>query len=239
MKPVFVKTSNWERFTDGIQTVENRGAREACMLAVFGEPGLGKTSTLTRWAIEQNAIYVTAQAGWTVNEMLRAMTSSKPSMPQYHSMRETRAAIIGHVMRNQVPIVVDEAEHVLAGRELIETLRGISDMCQTPLVLVGMAKMQQRLARFPQVASRIADTVFFQPVTDNDVLLTCREMADVEITRDLALELSRQCQGKMRLVLNGIARIEQFAKINGLKTVSWQDMRGMELAHDWQSRGAK
>ncbi|WP_051711272.1 AAA family ATPase [Andreprevotia chitinilytica] len=127
MKAIFVKTSNWERFTDGIQTVQNRGAMEACMLLVYGEPGLGKSSIVTRWALEQSAIFVTAQAAWSVSEMLRAMASSKPAIPQYHTIRDTRAAVIGHVMKNQVPIVVDEADHLVSSRELIEALRGISD----------------------------------------------------------------------------------------------------------------
>ncbi|GHD63746.1 AAA family ATPase [Jeongeupia chitinilytica] len=241
MKAVFVKTSNWERFTDGIQAVDNRGAAEACMLLVNGEPGLGKTSIITRWALENNAIFVTAQSGWTVSEMLRAMANSKPGIPAHHTLRDTRASVIGHVMRNQVPIVVDEADHVVACSATIEALRGISDMCQTPVVMVGMERIQQKLARYPQVASRIATVVKFEPVTETDVMLTCRDMAEVEIGRCLVSELHRQCAGRMRLVLNGIARIEQFAKVNGLKSISLQDMRGAELAHDWQSarRGAK
>lgn len=205
------------------------------MLLVNGEPGLGKTSIITRWAMENSALFVTAQAGWGVSEMLRAMSSSKPGIAVHHAIRDQRAAVIGHVIRNQVPIVVDEADHVVASAATIEALRGISDMCQTPVILVGMEKIQQKLSRFPQVASRIAAVVKFEQVSDQDVLLTCRDMAEVEIERELALELARQCGGRMRLVLNGIARIEQFSKVNGLQLAKLSDFKGVELAHDWQA----
>jgi DNA transposition AAA+ family ATPase len=241
MKPLFVKTSNWERFHDGIKVVHDRGAMEACMLLVNGEPGLGKSSIITRYAIDNSAIFVTAQAGWSVSEMLRAMASSKPGIAAHHTIRDTRAAVIGHVLRNSVPIVVDEADHLVTNASTIEALRGISDMCQTPVILVGMEKIQQKLSRFPQVASRIATVVKFEPVTEQDVMLVCRDMSEVAIERELALELARQCGGRMRLVLNGLARIEQFAKVNGLDTVRLVDVKGMELAHDWQAgrRGAR
>ncbi|WP_375591747.1 AAA family ATPase [Chitiniphilus eburneus] len=209
------------------------------MLLVYGEPGLGKTSMLTRWATENGALLVTAQPDWTINEMLRQLAGTRPGIPQYHRSSETRAALIGYILQNQSPIVIDEADHVLARSGLIEALRGISDLCQTPTVLVGMTKLQSKLARHAQVASRIADTVMFQPVADSDVLLTCREMAEVQISRELALELARQAQGRMRLVLNGIARIEQFARVNGLAEVHLEDMRGAELAHDWQAARAR
>ena len=39
MKHQFVKTSNYGRFMDAVRDVEQRGAAEASMLLVYGNPG--------------------------------------------------------------------------------------------------------------------------------------------------------------------------------------------------------
>ena len=46
MKPTFVETSNYRRFTTALTRLDDRGAREACLVVVDGKPGLeaGKAS---------------------------------------------------------------------------------------------------------------------------------------------------------------------------------------------------
>ena len=65
MRNKFAITSNVERFMDGVQTVDERGASEASMLLVTGDPGYGKTSTVQWWAAQNGAIYLRAKASYT------------------------------------------------------------------------------------------------------------------------------------------------------------------------------
>ncbi len=235
MKPVFVKTSNWERFANGLAAVEGRGAAEACWLLLTGEPGLGKSSIVTRWAVEQRAVFVTAQPTWTVSSLFLALAQALRTT-EFRRTNDARAHVCGMVLRQQIPIVVDEADHLARNFDALEALRGVSDLCKTPVVIVGMDRIQKQLERFPQVASRIASVVNFEPVTARDVAATCREMAEVDIAPEVASEIHRQCAGRMRLVLNAIATCERLAKANGLKSITADHIAGLELAHDWQSR---
>ena len=52
MKKAFVKTENYARFAAGVKAVEQRGAAEAGMMLVHGQPGYGKSHIVYRWAEE-------------------------------------------------------------------------------------------------------------------------------------------------------------------------------------------
>ena len=56
MKKAFVKTENYARFAAGGKAVEQRGAAEAGMMLVHGQPGYGKSHIVYRWAEEAGAV---------------------------------------------------------------------------------------------------------------------------------------------------------------------------------------
>ena len=74
MKPNFVETSNYRRFTDALTRLDDRGAEEACMVVVDGKPGLGKTKSMMRWTAQTQLVYLRAQRawdyGWLMQELL-------------------------------------------------------------------------------------------------------------------------------------------------------------------------
>ena len=58
MKKAFVKTENYARFAAGVKAVEQRGAAEAGMMLVHGQPGYGKSHIVSRWAEDAGAIFL-------------------------------------------------------------------------------------------------------------------------------------------------------------------------------------
>jgi len=234
MKKAFVQNSNYVRFMEAVKAVEGRGAREASILLVTGPSGLGKSQTVDRFAVDSNAIYLRAKETWTRGGLLAEMADSL-RLPVTGRNQEVQARIIGHVASNQTPIVIDEAEFtVRTTAGILECVRD-SDLTEVLVVLVGMETMERRIARYPQLSSRVAQVVHFEPLTESDVILTARQMAEVKIAEDLLGRLHRQSEGKMRLVMNGIATIERHAKTNGLTHVRLSDMGEVALCHDWQS----
>ena len=72
MKNEFVKTKNVKHFLTGIANLSTRGAQEACLMIVDGQPGLGKTSTVNWWAVRNECIYLRAK------RMDTAMDDARP-----------------------------------------------------------------------------------------------------------------------------------------------------------------
>jgi hypothetical protein len=70
--------------------------------------------------------------------------------------------------------------------------------------------------------------------------MACAKLCEYELTPALAGKVLRLSAGRMREVLNVLARIEQLATANGLAgALDVVHFAGVELAHDWQSRTAK
>lgn len=236
MKKGFVQNSNYARFLQAVKAVEQRGAREASLLLVTGPAGMGKSETVDRFAVDTNAIYLRAKETWTKRGLLSEMAETL-RIPTNYTNHEIQARIIGAIGARQTPIIIDEVEFtVRSTASILECVRDISDLTETLVVLVGMETIETRIARYPQISSRIAQVVHFQSLTEQDVQLTCKQLAEIDIAPDLVCELLRQSSGKMRLVMNGITTIERVAKSNSLTKATLETFNGIELCIEWQAR---
>ena len=239
MKKLFVKTKNYELFRTAVTTVENRGASEASLLLVTSQAGYGKSTTVDHWAIASGAAYLRAKEGWTPswfrNELAENLKIDPTGRP-----KDVFARIAGFIGSQQIPLVIDEVEHCIPNKAaVLEAIRDLSDLTEVLVVLVGMDKVETSISKYRQISSRIASVVEFKPADPHDVMQTCKQLADVEITSDLVEEIYKQSEGRMRQVLNAIARVEATAKRNSLELVSLSDMSGQTLTHDWQARKAR
>ena len=236
MKKQFVKTSNYELFRTGITAVENRGAAEASLMLVTAEAGYGKSATVDQWAIQTGAAYLRAKEEWTPNWFMNELAENL-KIDSRGRAKDVFARIAGYIGGNNIPIVIDEVEHCLKdGARVLEAVRDLSDLTEVLVILVGMDQVQARIARHKQISSRIAKVVEFKPSSIDDVLLTCKQLAEVEITDDLVIEIHRQSAGRMREIMNAIATVENTAKRNGSTKITLADMAGQSLTHDWQAR---
>lgn len=236
MKKQFVRTSNYERFQEGLTVLENRGAAEASMMLVTGEAGFGKSETVDQWAIQAGAAYLRAKEGWTPS-WFKSELAENLKLDAHGRPKELFARIAGFIGARQIPLVIDEAEHCLKNNaEVLEAIRDLSDLTEVTVVLVGMEQIQNKIARFAQISSRIAHVVTFSPSTVSDVMLVCKQLADVEVAPDLCAEIHHQSKGRMREIMNAIALVERVGKRNNLSLVAVKDMDNMPLTNDWQSR---
>lgn len=236
MKKHYVKTSNFHRFSDGIQAVEERGAAEASMMLVFGQAGYGKSETLDHWATQKDAIYLRANVDWTpkyflieLAKFLRTDTSG--------TAEQLFTRLMAKIAAEQMPIVIDEADHCLHNNAaVLEKVRDFADRTETLVILAGMEKIQGKIARHPQISSRIARAVEFSAATVEDTIRLCDELCEIKVHRDLAIEMQKQSAGRVREILNAIALVERTGQRGGKAEVTLADMAGQALTHDWQSR---
>jgi hypothetical protein len=238
LKPTFALVSNVERLMAGMSIIHQRGALEAGMGLVTSEPGFGKTETL-RWYVSQQpyAVYIRAKSGWTRHWFLNDLLAALGVSPQRLTEDMFRQAVNALDARPYT-VVVDEVEHALADHAVMEAIRDVSDATRIPFVLVGMDQVRDRIrSRYPQISSRIAVIVYFQPVSREDVTKAATTLLDgVQLDHDLVEEIHRQCEGRMRLVMNALGNCERIAKQRKANTLGLKDVEGQELIHDWQSK---
>lgn len=234
MKRSFVKTENAKRFEAAIRMIETRGALEAGMMLVIGRPGEGKTTTLHNYAATTNAVMLTAQEGWTPSRMMTELAEKL-------CIETTRGfeAKVGEVIaRDEVPILLDESAFALANNAAcLERLRGITDKSMTPLIMAAMEADRPKFSRRMQIASRISYVCEFAKSTEADVLLACKQLAEVPMDEAVVRRIHQLTDGRMRLVMTAINRIESIAKRrpNASATVTLADIKGVPLCEDFNT----
>jgi len=239
MRDRYVKTSNTARFLAGVASVLDRGAEEACLMVVDGQPGLGKTETVEWWATQQGAVFVRAKQGWTASWMLRELLGELSVSPANTFEKMYRQALDGLSSRAReaewekttFAVIVDEVDHVSRRADIMETLRDLSDYLEIPFVLVGMGRVRANLTRFPQIASRVARPVEFLPATRDDVVALIAGLCEVEVADDLIAYLHRVSDGYIRELKEGIKNIEKHGRRNA-GPVTLASMAGQVLLND-------
>ena len=240
MKPVFVKTTNAVKFLDGLKALDTRGAREACLMILDGDPGCGKTEVATWWAIQNKAIFLRAKKEWTPAWMLRELLGSLRKIPEHSFEKMFRQAIqaLGEradeaARENMLfAVVIDEVDYISRSPRILETLRDLSDMLEIPFVLVGMGKVRHNLTRFPQVSSRVGQYVQFDPSPKEDTAAMVKGLCEVPVKPCLVDFLHKVSGGRNREIKEGIAAIERFGKRNAGVEIGVTEMAGQVLMND-------
>ncbi|MGD9611219.1 MAG: AAA family ATPase [Desulfovibrionaceae bacterium] len=240
MRWSFVKTENYVKFTDGIQKIESRGAKEAGMMLVCGAPGFGKTTIVERWASDEGALHLRANVDWTpryfLTELAKLLFAEEDAIPRGTSS-QLFEIMLDRLKGGNIPLVIDEAEFTLHKKAAtLEKIRDFSDRAEMTVVLIGMQNIIREVAKHGQINGRIGHVVEFAPATASDIAQTCDQLCEVRLSPDLKAEVHRLSGGRMRAALNIIAAIEQVAEASGLEEVDVPDLDGVSLSFDWQTR---
>lgn len=248
MRPDFVETANVRAFNAALSAVEQRGAEEACMVVVDGAPGLGKTSCMSRWVAQTSSLYLRAHTGWNytflIAEMLKEMDIVPPRgrIQRYERLLEGLAerARQSQQMGQTFGVVIDECDQVSMRSEIMETIRGLSDIQFMPTILVGMGKLRENLRRFPQIESRAPHKVRFAPATKEDARVLIERRCEVPVADDLIDFIWRVSRGFNREIMGAIAHVERAGQRMdpGPEGITLADMSGQLIMTDRESGNA-
>lgn len=235
MKDLFVKTSNYVAFEAGINKALSRGALEATNVLVYGPPGTGKTENIDYWAVQNDAIHLRANEGWTPRQFMREL-ATKAGIDSTGSAQALFERLLGFMVGTGTPLVIDEVNFCLADNAAVmEKIRDFSDRTETLVIYAGDERVIPKIGRHAQIASRFAAVVEFKMATLGDVRQLCDELAEVQIADDLAGYLHHQSGGRVRNVIDGIAVAERVGRKTAGR-VALADCEGMEMMFDWQTR---
>lgn len=238
MKRSFVKTENAQRFRNHVAAARNSGAKEAQGMIVHGRPGEGKTACLHRYGSDTQGVFLTGQPDWTITRMMSRIAAQLGLTIDRNLDTRIIQALMGD-FEEPLPIIVDEAGFGLANNAAcIEKLRCITDQSYSPLILCFMSNDMRILdsSKYRQLSSRIATRCEFKKSTLEDVSKVFAELCEWQVDESLAHAVHQKTDGRMRLIMNSVARIEQFAKVSKMpkgSAVKFEQIRDKGLFEDF------
>lgn len=227
MQNKIVPVGNVLRMAEACKALLQRPAGMPGMGLCFGDSGLGKTTAVAWLATRENGVYVRARAASTPTSMLDQI-GKELNLALKQRVDLKIDAIVEKLAQSGRPLFLDEADYIVGKdgeNRLANTVRDLHDLATTPVILIGMSKIDRRIALSPQLSGRMAQWVEFKPCTQDDAQKLADELVEkVKVAPDLVKALSDRAGGSIRNVTVGLAKIEQFA--------SKKNMARIELA-DW------
>ena len=203
------------------EALAQRGNGVEGMGLVSGDAGFGKTTAITWLRHKTNAVHVRALATWTQRSMLASIMRELGVEPLYRAADMVQE-IVRLLVTGDRGLYVDELDYLVGRSELnalLDSLRDIHDLSKSPVILIGMAGIQRKIANRLQLARRITQFVEFMPADREDARVLTDTVCEVEIEDDLLAALHTDAAGNIGLIANGLAKIEGVAKGNSWKKV--------------------
>jgi DNA transposition AAA+ family ATPase len=252
-RPLFLVTKEHRRFAEFADTVRRHRYIGVC----WGPPGVGKTLSARQyagtddWEKWQHALGVdkTADAGpvpaailsartalWTptVTATAKEVDQALPRACQqisyavdYHRHGHVDPFVHSQSLASGLTelLIIDEADRLKTTG--LEQVRDYYDRHNIGVILIGMPGIERRLARYPQLYSRIGFAHEYRPLNPDEltVVLTRRWHADApdrdEFTQTVAIvTIARITGGNFRLVDRLLTQIQRIREINNLDTVT-------------------
>lgn len=248
--PAFVVTKEHRRFTEFADAVRRSRYIGLC----FGPPGVGKTLSARRYAAwEATAPYLDkfrlVDYGEAPSQCLQARTIVYT--PKVHNTRRLLDKEVTflhnrlswtiestlHPDRDVTDLdypcghyaellSVDEADRLKT--PALEQLRDHHDRTGIGVILIGMPGIEKRLARFPQLYSRVGFVHHYRPLSATEQAFVLArhwphlylDDTDDFTTGEAVAAITRITSGNFRLTSRLIAQIERVLEINQMSTVT-------------------
>ena len=248
----FIVTKEHRRFTEFAHALRTHRTIGVC----FGPAGVGKTLSARRhahWDLAEpllqtwgprepsdatvyaalarsRTVFHTPTVGGTLRELrkdLHLMTARVESCIDQH--RRSHSADTRCVARDSMIelIIIDEAERL--STSALEHLRDMFDRTPLGLMLIGMPGIEKRLARYPQLYSRVGFAHHYRPLQDDELTFVLTrhwrqlglslDSTDFTDTQAMAA-ISRITRGNFRLLHRLFVQMERILRINELHVIT-------------------
>jgi DNA transposition AAA+ family ATPase len=248
----FIVTKEHRRFTEFAHALRQHRTIGVC----FGPAGVGKTLSARRHAngdlaepllytwgprepsdaqvyaalARSRTVFYTPTVGGTLRELrkdLHLLTSRADScIEQHHRLHSDGQRGVARDSRIEL-IIIDEAERL--STSALEHLRDMFDRTPIGLMLIGMPGLEKRLARYPQLSSRVGFAHHYRPLQDDELTLVLTrhwrqlglslDSTDFPDTQAMAA-ISRITRGNFRLLHRLFVQIERILRINELHVIT-------------------
>lgn len=248
----FIATKEHRRFTEFANAIRTHRTIGLC----FGPAGVGKTLSARRhanWDLAEpllqtwgprepsdetvyaalarsRTVFHTPTVGGTLRELrkdLDLLTSRVDICIKQHGSPTSDGKCF--VSRDSMVelIIIDEAERL--STSAVEHLRDVFDRTNIGLMLIGMPGIDKRLARYPQLYSRVGFAHHYRPLQGDELTFVLTrhwrklglslDHADFTDTQAIAA-ISRITSGNFRLLHRLFMQMERLLHINALRVIT-------------------
>ena len=218
MKNVFVQTTNVKMFSAVASNLVTVDSGVPGMALIYGKRGLGKTKTAIWYAARNASVYVRAKRKWTATWLMEELCVELQLAP-VRSFRVMFQEVCATLMAEPKLILIDEVDLISA--DVLETIRDIHDITGTPIILIGMEKVKQRLIRFAALYDRLLYVRKFGPLSTKDIQLATGELMDgIAVDPDVLEMIRENTNGNFRKSIVYLKSLERGAKANNVRRVT-------------------
>ena len=218
MSEDFAITKNVQRFLSGVDVVNTPVKGRVGNGLFYGPPGTGKTEVGQWYAAQNDVPYIRARKVNSQRSLLAIIVGELGLAPAFRS-DDLFQQIIEELIQRPTPIIVDEVDYLLKNG-MVEILRDINDMTNTPVIMMGMEYVDKKLRLYRHLWDRFTAIVRFDLFDRKEIANLADQSCGAKLS-DCAVEfIEKNGQGKLRLTMTWFTRAEQLARRNDLEIVT-------------------
>lgn len=175
------------------------------------------------YAAEKNIPYIRAKDISSRRSLLSNIVAELGEAPHFRADSLFDQAV-EQLLDNPRPILIDEVDYLVRGG-MIEILRDLNDITNSPVVLMGMEHADKKLKRFRHLYDRISAVVKFDLFDEAEIRNLAAQICEVPLSESAISYIHKQSKGKLRLTTTWLARAEKIARLNSLKQVDGEHLQ--------------
>ena len=196
---------------------------------VLGKAGFGKTTTVKRFAVENDNVAYLLYRGDSKSALFRRI--AEELIGRYAYTYDANVRLIEEAtFACRKLIIIDEADRIPL--RLLEDLRTLNEDGAVPLLLVGEPMLSSLAKKADRIESRIRRPVItFKPLDAVILSAYYKKAAGLTLDPEIAKRLVNTCGRDFRVAANELQHIVSIMNANGLQEVT------MEVVNESQRRG--
>lgn len=201
-----------------VEKLINRHAGLPGIGVLYGPPGRGKSMAAGAMVMAYRAYYIQVASAWRVKPMLqKILLEMGVAIPKKcRTEADLLDLVSGQLAASRRPLILDEADRLVAKEAMIETVRDIFEMSRAPILLVGSDDLRTELRNYPTTHSRVRSWVPAQPVSLADAAKLATVYAPgIQIADDLLEEIVARVAGSVRYTCVNLERVLDEAMVMG------------------------
>lgn len=219
MKDQFLETENYSNLYEAVQGLKDLPASAPKMGLGYGSYGLGKTISLERITVQEDALLFRAIQTWSKTSVLKQVCeelhieATGASSTLYQRVKKT-------LLSEPRIIIVDEVDNILKSSksEVLELFRDIHDETGVIVFFIGMEESRAKFKKHRHYESRIVEFIEFKNISKKDIEMFCA-LSDIKIEDDLIKYFTHQ-HPNLRNIRVFLIRLEKICKLNGFTSAN-------------------